>query len=163
MPPSRLEIVGDGYDHTRKIRDCSCHTADQPGVMPGRDRNSRWPDAHHIIHWADGGTIDLNNLVLLCRYQHTGPPRANLRAGPTRTHPTDHHPTTNIGVDPSPPPRRSRVTLKRSFSFTPRPARSTVLTGSIMRLELGTHMCRYRRFGDRIVGVSRSVWPVWRH
>ena len=35
---------------------------------------------------------------------HTGPPRSNLRTSPPRTHPTDHHATTNIGVDPSPPP-----------------------------------------------------------
>jgi hypothetical protein len=26
--------------------------------------------AHHIIHWADGGPTDLNNLVLLCGEHH---------------------------------------------------------------------------------------------
>ena len=31
----------------------------------------RWTDAHHIIHWADGGSSDLANLVLLCRRHHT--------------------------------------------------------------------------------------------
>jgi hypothetical protein len=30
-----------------------------------------WADAHHIIHWADGGETALYNLVLLCRRHHT--------------------------------------------------------------------------------------------
>ena len=29
-----------------------------------------WTDAHHIIHWADGGQTCLTNLVLLCRRHH---------------------------------------------------------------------------------------------
>ncbi len=28
-------------------------------------------DAHHIVHWADGGSTCLSNLVLLCRRHHT--------------------------------------------------------------------------------------------
>jgi hypothetical protein len=31
---------------------------------------SRFVDAHHIRHWADGGETNLNNLVLLCRRHH---------------------------------------------------------------------------------------------
>jgi hypothetical protein len=31
---------------------------------------SRFVDAHHIQHWADGGETGLNNLVLLCRRHH---------------------------------------------------------------------------------------------
>jgi hypothetical protein len=27
-------------------------------------------DAHHVLHWADGGTTSLENLVLLCRTHH---------------------------------------------------------------------------------------------
>jgi hypothetical protein len=30
-----------------------------------------WTDAHHIVHWADGGETALFNLVLLCRRHHT--------------------------------------------------------------------------------------------
>ncbi len=30
----------------------------------------RFVDAHHIVHWADGGETALNNLVLLCRRHH---------------------------------------------------------------------------------------------
>lgn len=29
-----------------------------------------WLDAHHIVHWADGGATDLENLTLLCRHHH---------------------------------------------------------------------------------------------
>jgi hypothetical protein len=31
---------------------------------------SRFVDAHHIRHWADGGETGMNNLVLLCRRHH---------------------------------------------------------------------------------------------
>ncbi len=30
----------------------------------------RFTDAHHIIHWADGGETKLDNLILLCRRHH---------------------------------------------------------------------------------------------
>jgi hypothetical protein len=30
----------------------------------------RYCDAHHIVHWADGGATALDNLVLLCRRHH---------------------------------------------------------------------------------------------
>ena len=45
-----------------------------------RDRHCRFPgcrrlpiacDAHHLIHWADGGDTSMDNLVLLCRAHHT--------------------------------------------------------------------------------------------
>ena len=42
-----------------------------------RDRGCRFPgcglrftDAHHIVHWADGGETKLNNTLLLCRRHH---------------------------------------------------------------------------------------------
>ncbi|MDZ4729561.1 MAG: DUF222 domain-containing protein [Xanthomonadales bacterium] len=31
---------------------------------------TRFVDAHHIHHWADGGETSMNNLVLLCRHHH---------------------------------------------------------------------------------------------
>jgi hypothetical protein len=33
-------------------------------------RNPRWLHAHHIQHWADGGSTDLDNLILLCGFHH---------------------------------------------------------------------------------------------
>lgn len=31
---------------------------------------TRWLDAHHVEHWADGGATDLDNLVMLCGHHH---------------------------------------------------------------------------------------------
>ena len=31
---------------------------------------SRHCDAHHVVHWADGGETRLQNLVLCCRFHH---------------------------------------------------------------------------------------------
>ena len=47
-------------------------------ALEGRDRNqcqfpgcsSRHCDAHHVVHWADGGATQLHNLVLCCRFHH---------------------------------------------------------------------------------------------
>ncbi len=33
---------------------------------------ARYVDAHHIVHWADGGGTSLDNLVLLCPAHHRG-------------------------------------------------------------------------------------------
>ena len=43
-------------------RDMTCR-------FPGCNR-TRWLYAHHIVHWANGGTTDLDNLVLLCFAHH---------------------------------------------------------------------------------------------
>jgi hypothetical protein len=45
------------------VRDGGC-------VADGCDRPPRWTDAHHRVHWADGGPTSLDNLVLLCRRHH---------------------------------------------------------------------------------------------
>jgi len=42
-------------DHGCRFPGCSC---------------SRFVDAHHITHWADGGETSMDNLVLLCRRHH---------------------------------------------------------------------------------------------
>lgn len=46
-------------------------------ALEQRDRRCRFPgcdlrfcDAHHIVHWGDGGATSLDNLVLLCRRHH---------------------------------------------------------------------------------------------
>jgi len=46
-------------------------------ALEARDRGCRFPgcglrftDAHHIVHWADGGETTLTNLVLLCKRHH---------------------------------------------------------------------------------------------
>ncbi|WP_433317156.1 DUF222 domain-containing protein [Micromonospora sp. CA-269861] len=45
------------------LRDGGC-------AFPGCDRPPRWCAAHHIRHWADGGTTSLDNAVLLCGHHH---------------------------------------------------------------------------------------------
>jgi hypothetical protein len=37
--------------------------------FPGCERIS-WVQAHHVVHWADGGPTILENLVLLCTAHH---------------------------------------------------------------------------------------------
>ncbi len=45
-----------------RIRDDGCQ-------HPGCHRR-RFLEAHHVVHWKDGGRTDLGNLVLLCRFHH---------------------------------------------------------------------------------------------
>ena len=37
--------------------------------FPGCER-TRWVQAHHLVHWSNGGPTDLDNLVTLCGYHH---------------------------------------------------------------------------------------------
>jgi Domain of unknown function (DUF222)/HNH endonuclease len=46
------------------------HLRDQGCRFPGCDRPPGWTDGHHIIHWAEGGPTELENLVSLCRPHH---------------------------------------------------------------------------------------------
>jgi Domain of unknown function (DUF222)/HNH endonuclease len=45
------------------VRDGGC-------VFPACDRPLAWCEAHHLVHWLDGGPTDLDNLVLVCRAHH---------------------------------------------------------------------------------------------
>jgi len=45
------------------VRDGGC-------IHPGCSRTSAFCDAHHVVHWADGGRTDVSNLVFLCRHHH---------------------------------------------------------------------------------------------
>jgi Domain of unknown function (DUF222)/HNH endonuclease len=46
------------------------HARDKGCRWPGCDRPASWTNAHHLVHWARGGTSDLGNLVLLCHRHH---------------------------------------------------------------------------------------------
>ncbi|MCA1006693.1 HNH endonuclease [Rhodococcus hoagii] len=39
-------------------------------AFPGCGAPPAHCEGHHVIHWADGGPTDLDNLVLLCRFHH---------------------------------------------------------------------------------------------
>ena len=66
---------GTGLDVGRRTR-----TIPTPlrRALEGRDRQrcqfpgceNRRCDAHHLVHWADGGATRLENLVLVCRFHH---------------------------------------------------------------------------------------------
>jgi uncharacterized protein DUF222/HNH endonuclease len=45
-------------------------TRDRGCAFPTCDRPDQWSDAHHVVHWADGGETKLDNLLLLCRPHH---------------------------------------------------------------------------------------------
>ena len=87
---SRVEISHDGMDSTHgstldpadgSVLDVGRKTRTIPPALrralDARDRGCRFPgcglrftDAHHIVHWADGGETKLHNTVLLCRRHH---------------------------------------------------------------------------------------------
>src|SRR4051794_21611878 len=46
------------------VRDRAC-------TFPGCSRPPSWCDAHHGLHWCDGGPTDLANMALLCPRHHT--------------------------------------------------------------------------------------------
>ena len=56
--------------------------------FPGCTTPAHWCDAHHLIHWADGGKTHLTNLALLCGRHHSVVHRDHLIG----------HITTNTGT-----------------------------------------------------------------
>ncbi|MGB3440021.1 MAG: DUF222 domain-containing protein [Actinophytocola sp.] len=44
---------------------------DRGCAAPGCDRPPEWCDAHHLVHWSDGGATSIDNTALLCGYHHT--------------------------------------------------------------------------------------------
>lgn len=58
----RTRAISPALNLALRERDGGCR-------FPGCDHR-RWVDGHHIVHWADGGETNLDNLVLLCRHHH---------------------------------------------------------------------------------------------
>ena len=56
-------MIEGGLRHALKVRDGHCR-------WPGCERPASWCDGHHVVHWADGGPTDLDNLVLVCKRHH---------------------------------------------------------------------------------------------
>jgi uncharacterized protein DUF222/HNH endonuclease len=55
-------VISGSQGKALRVRDRGC-------VWPGCDRPATWTSAHHVVHWINGGSTDLSNLVLLC-YRH---------------------------------------------------------------------------------------------
>jgi hypothetical protein len=55
-------VISGSQGKALRVRDHGC-------VWPGCDRPATWTSGHHLVHWINGGSTDLSNLVLLC-YRH---------------------------------------------------------------------------------------------
>jgi hypothetical protein len=97
---TRLTLDGDGspLDVGRATRTIppamrrALEARDRGCVICGRP--PRWCDAHHIVHWADGGPTSLDNLVLLCRYHHRLVHHGQIQLPPQHTPAATPDPTT---------------------------------------------------------------------
>ena len=58
----RSRTVPPAIRRALALRDQTCRV---PGCC-----ERRYVDAHHIVHWVDGGETSLDNLVTLCRHHH---------------------------------------------------------------------------------------------
>ncbi|MFG1643978.1 DUF222 domain-containing protein [Amycolatopsis sp. NPDC049252] len=56
-------LISAGLRRALFLRDRGC-------AFPGCHRPPRHCQGHHIRHWAEGGSTDLGNLVLLCAHHH---------------------------------------------------------------------------------------------
>ena len=86
------EVIGSGRSTrtiSRRLRRALEHRH-RSCAVPGCGA-TRGLHAHHIVHWEDGGTTELSNLVLLCPYHH----RLHHRGIITITGPADRLVITN--------------------------------------------------------------------
>lgn len=87
------------------VRDKHC-------TFPGCNRPPIACDAHHIVHWADGGSTGLDNLALLCRRHHT---MIHTTGWEIRLNPLDRRPEflPPTRLDPQRKPMRFRIPRQR--------------------------------------------------
>ena len=85
------------------LRDAHCR-------FPGCRRVPVACDAHHVVHWADGGGTDLANLVLLCRAHHRV---IHTTGWEVRISPRDRRPEFR------PPPGRHRTSERLGSGLAP--------------------------------------------
>ena len=75
--PTVLGVGGEVVDLGRGVRLFTAAQTkrlwfrDRCCTYPGCGAPAQWADAHHLIHWADGGASDLDNAALLCERHHT--------------------------------------------------------------------------------------------
>ncbi len=109
----------------RKVR---CATDDHYRALVARDGGCRWPGCHapaawcdidHIRPWFEGGSTDLDNLIMWCRHHHTERHRPGVVLVGDADHLTVTHP--NGSTTECPLPRPGRATPPAPPP-TPRPA-----------------------------------------
>jgi hypothetical protein len=116
---------------------------DEGCVFPGCGR-TRWVHAHHLVHWADGGATDADNLALLCGFHHRV---STNRGGPS--------PAIPLGASASPAPTGDRWRVDRRACAE----RSSPDSTSCSRPACG-HRLRQRSLTPRD-DVSESTGRIW--
>ncbi|WP_353650975.1 DUF222 domain-containing protein [Nakamurella sp. A5-74] len=87
---------------------------DRHCTFPGCDIPAQWCDAHHLVHWVDGGPTDLDNGALLCPAHHTIVHRDELNGEVTAGQVVwDRRPGSYRPTRRSEPPRRSGPSAER--------------------------------------------------
>ncbi|MFO7590089.1 MAG: DUF222 domain-containing protein [Acidimicrobiia bacterium] len=59
----RTRLVSPTQRRALVVRDGGC-------TAEGCDRPPEWCDAHHVVHWIDGGLTEVSVLTLLCSLHH---------------------------------------------------------------------------------------------
>jgi len=93
----RTPVVSPAIRRAVIARDRTCR-------FPGCDRPHSWCDAHHIVHWTDGGETAVRNLLLLCRRHHRKVhERGGLTLEPGDGRPVFRRPDGSVLEDRAPP------------------------------------------------------------
>ena len=83
--------------------------------FPGCDRPAAWTEVHHILAWLSGGTTDLDNMCLLCRFHHREFERRGWEAVMIEAVP---HWIPPAFIDPDRRPIRNTAHHQRDLDFT---------------------------------------------
>ena len=92
----RTPVVPPSMRRAVIVRDRRCR-------FPGCDRPHTWCDAHHVLHWADGGPTALANLLLLCRRHHRMVHRGRFRLELSNGRPVFRRHDGSVLVERAPP------------------------------------------------------------
>jgi hypothetical protein len=92
----RTSVVPPAIRRAVIVRDRTCR-------FPGCDRPHAWCDAHQVVHWADGGTTALPNLVLMCRRHHRMVHQGGFRMELLEGRPSFKRPDGSMLEDRAPP------------------------------------------------------------
>jgi hypothetical protein len=93
----RTPVVSPAMRRAVIVRDRECR-------FPSCGRPHTWCDAHHVVHWADGGPTAVANLVLLCRRHHRMVhERGGFRLGLEDGRPVFRRPNGSMLEDRAPP------------------------------------------------------------
>lgn len=92
----RTAVIPPAIRRAVIVRDRHCR-------FPGCDRPHTWCDAHHVVHWADGGPTALPNLLLLCRRHHRMVHQGRFRLELLDGRPAFRRPDGSLLEDRAPP------------------------------------------------------------